>query len=159
VPHPRELEEAEPLPQLLFETGALDALDEEEYGWVLLNREVWRPKRPEGVHGALFKEPVRLPRRELPYEAIIWGADDSKYLVDALTFALLRDSVGEKTAYVLVMEQFTDYVMELPEDDPWRRALEEGYENADEEVKEEIMGAIAAYYAQLAYLRKRGLLV
>ncbi len=160
IPHPDEVAGAEPLPQLLLDEGVVDLLSEEEYGWVLLNRETWRPRRPEGVHGSLLRDPVRVPGRDLPYDAIIWGADGSVYLADALTFALLRDSIGEKTASELVTEHFTGYVSRLPKDNPWRKALEEeGLENTSEDVREGILGALAAYYAQLAYLRKKGLLL
>ncbi len=159
IPHPQELAVAEPLPQLLLEMDALEAISDEDYKWVMANRETWRPKRPEGQHGALLKDPVRLPKREFSYDAIIWNVDGKIYLADALTFALLRDSVGELTAKELVMEHLTGYIMELPENNPWRRALEAGYENADEKTKEGIFGAISAYYIQLAYLKKKGLLI
>lgn len=158
IPHPREVAEAEPLPQLLLEDYVVDELTDEEYGWVLVNKDTWRPRGTRGQQGVLLRDPVRLPGREYPYEAMIWNADGKIYLADALTFGLLRDSTGEMTASELVVYHFTGLVMHLPEDNPWRRALEQGYENTDEQTRMEIMGAIAAFYAQLAYLRKRGLL-
>ena len=103
-------------------------------------------------------DPVRLPGRRWPYEAIIWNGDGRVYLADALTFALLRDATGEMTARELVEKTLTGFVEHLPEDDEIRRAFETDPSLLDEDTKYWMEGMIASFYAQLALLKKLGLL-
>ena len=157
IPHPEELAKAEPLPQLLFEDTVLELLTEEELGWALLAKDEWKPKRPSHQKGSMLVEPVRLPGRKWPYDAIVWNGDKI-YLVDALTFALLKDATGELTARELVEKTLTGFIEHLPEDDEIKIVFQTDPGELDEETKYWRDGIIAAFYAQLALLKKLGLL-
>lgn len=158
IPHPEELAKAEPLPQLLFEDTVLELLSEEELGWALLAKDEWKPRRPKGVKGAVLVNPVKLPGRKWPYETIIWSRDGKIYLADALTYTLLADATGELTARELVEENLTGFIEHLPDDDEIKIVFQTDPDKLDEETKYWRDGIIAAFYAQLALLKKLGLL-
>ncbi len=158
IPHPEELAKAEPLPQLLFEDTVLELLTEEELGWALLAKDEWKPKRVRGVKGAVLADPVRLPGKKWPYETIIWGNNGKIYLADALTYSLLADATGELTAREIVEENLSGFIKHLPEDDEIKIVFQTDPGELDEETKYWRDGIIAAFYAQLALLKKLGLL-
>ena len=136
-----------------------ELLSEEEFGWVLVYRDSWRPRGPKGEKGAVLASPVRLPGRRWPYEAIIWAPDGRIFLVDALTYGLLVDADGVLTARELVEKNLADYIKVMPEDDEFRMLFEKDPSLLSEEEKYRRDGIIAAYYAQLALLKKLGLLI
>ena len=148
-----------PLPQVVLESTMLDMISEEELGWVLINKEVWRPRRTKGQRGAMLVDPVRLPGYRFPYDAMIWDGKGNVYLVDALTYALLYDSQGRRTAKEIVEDLITSYVSMLPEDDNLRMAFEKKPGEMTEDDRDIVYGSIAGMYAQLALLRKLGLIV
>ncbi len=156
VPHPEELARAEPLPQLLLEVEeVLGRVPEEEYGWVLLNADSWKPVITGG-RGHVLAERVMVPGRRYPYEAIIWGPDGKIYLVDALTYAILYEAAeGGKTAREIVEALLAEQLENLPDDYPIKKAFTGPDTHENRELRH---GTIAAFYAQMALLRSLGLL-
>ena len=156
IPTPEELQIAEPLPHVVDGWVPPEhGVSEEEYGWVLLNRDTWKPCMKAGVSGRALKDPIKVGAYE--YEAMEWGPDGKIYLADGITHALLAETYNcDKTAREIVESLIEETVEMLPEDNPWKKAFVTG--EADEQVKKEIKGMIAAYYRQLALLRNRGLI-
>jgi len=152
VPDPRELANAVPLPEYaLGGEEALNLVNEEEYGWVLLNTKSWRPCRPKNQRGRRLARPVRLPGKPYEYHAMVWH-NGKIYLVDGFTWGLLYDSDCKKSAAEVLEGVMNDYLKGYEKDHPLRRAFETG------ENKDLAMNFIAAAYLQFALLRHYGLL-
>ncbi len=153
-PVPEELEAAEPIP-LVFEFGdPREVLTEEELGWVLINRNAWRPKGRKGVIAYWLLEPVELKGYTFLFQAMVWSPNGKIYLIDGVTYGLLASSQGEKTAREIV-----EYVASLVLPEITDRLLKKASQR-EEAIDESdfIQGFIGGLYAQLALLRKYGLI-
>ena len=158
IPAPGEVEAAEPVPPLFGWEDPLEVLSEEEYGWVLVNKDSWKPRGRKGVEAALLCEPVRLEGYEVPFDALAWTPEGKIYLLDIHSYALLYQSEGKKTARDIVEHELTLVIERMPDDFPVKKAILKDEEEKTEEDRNLVFGFIAAYYAQFAILRKYGLI-
>lgn len=156
IPTPEELQAAEPLPPIWEWEDPLDVLSAEEYGWVLVNKDAWRPRGRKGVVAAILKEPVHLEGYTWPHHAMAWRPEGKIYLLDMASYALLHDSKKGLTARELVEAVAQEYIEKLPDGNPLKMAAMK--EEPSQEEKEMLWGLAASLYAQLAILRKYGLL-
>ncbi len=156
IPTPEELEAAEPLPQAVeYWEPEEHGLKDEDWGWVLLAKNEWKPCMKNGVSGRALKNPVFVNGKS--YEAMEWGPDGKIYLVDGITHALLAETYNcNKTAAEIAEKIMEETISELPKDNPWRQAVEAG--KIEGQVKRELYGMYATFLKQLALLRSRGLI-
>ena len=156
IPAPGEIEKAEPIPPLWEWRNPLEILTEEEYDWVLVNRDKWKPRGRRGVYAVALREHVRLPGFHWSFGALAWTPEGKVYLLDDASYVLLHDSRGDKTAREIIEALAIEYIEKLPEDHPLKKAAMK--EEPTEEDRELIWGLFASLYAQLAILKKYGLI-
>ena len=155
-PAPGEVESAELLPAMLSWSDPREVLSEEEFGWVLVGRNEWRPRGRSGVKAYVMCNEVKLEGYPLPFTAIAWTPEGRTLLLDDTSYILLGKSLGDKTASEIVEEVIAKFIEKLPPDFPVKAAMMKEEKNDDD--RDLVHGFIAAFYAQLAILRKYGLI-